>query len=227
MTYLAFDMDGTIYDCSEIVAPAFRRGIEIFKEKMGKNIEVPAKKELIEQLGVPTDQIFINLFPGLSQKEYQLLNDLCQKTLVEDVKEKKGYIYPHVVEVVDQLHDKGYKMVIASNGKLPYLKAILETYGLDKKFDEEIIVLNDTIISKNDIVKSYKSKITNKDSLIMIGDRTSDREAAFTNSVPFVGCAFGHASDEIENAKWLIHSIKELPAVVDDIEYKIRINNSK
>jgi adenosylhomocysteine nucleosidase len=219
MTWLAFDMDGTLYDCAEIVAPAFQRGIEKFIAESTLEIRTPEKSEIVALLGMPTSEIFTTLFENLTVEEYQRVNDLCLFSLVEDVKAKRGILYPGVREIISKLHANGYRLVIASNGRATYLKAILEIYGLRAYFEDNIIVLNDKLVSKDHIVAEYKKELGSGDLMIMIGDRSSDLQAAVVNGLPFVGCAFGHAEhSEIDGQKWLISDIVELPDVVKEIE---------
>jgi phosphoglycolate phosphatase len=218
MTWLAFDMDGTLYDCGDIVATAFRRGIETFIAESEKDLKIPTKEEILNLVGMPTSEIFTSLFKGLSAKEYDNVNDLCLFSLVEDVKKKKGYIYEGIIETVKFLKKNNYKLVIASNGRIEYLEAILTTYQIAQYFESEIFVLGGQIITKNDIVAKYIEKKPADDLLIMIGDRASDQNAAQVNEVPFIGCSFGHACDEIISAKWIAKSIVEIPKIVKEIE---------
>lgn len=223
MTYLAFDMDGTLFDCSDIVVSAFQKGITVFIDESQKKIDLPDKEALVSLLGVPTSEIFTSLFSGLSKQEYQRLDDLCMDALAEEVESGGGYVYPGTVEVIKNLKDKDYKMVIASNGRLAYLKAVLKKYGLDKYFEKDIIVLNDEIITKDQIVETYKKGINSDDSIIMIGDRESDLKAAVSNNIPFIGCAFGHANQhEISGERWIATSMKEIPDLVVTIENSLK-----
>ena len=49
-----------------------------------------------------------------------------------------------------------------------------------------------------------------REELLMIGDRTSDLEAAREIDCAFIGCNYGFASEEIKTADKVIHDFSEL-----------------
>ena len=74
---LAFDLDGTIYDCKDIIVDAFRQGIAEFIQYSHKNIKIPDKDKIISILGTPHDLIFKKLFPELDITEQQNIKGAC------------------------------------------------------------------------------------------------------------------------------------------------------
>jgi phosphoglycolate phosphatase len=206
---IAFDLDGTLYDCGAIVAPAFVRGAQRFIEKTSLRINLPTSEQIRVLLGVPTEEIFKSLFPGLSADEYALVNSLCENELCADVRAKKGVLYNGVHELAAYFNSKGYTQIIASNGQLPYIQAVLETYSLAGFFKPVVCIDKAGIGNKDGIVAHYKKLYGER--MVMIGDRYTDRDAARHNSIPFVGCAFGHTGEsEILGADLVIGSLDDL-----------------
>lgn len=206
---IAFDLDGTLYDCGPIVAPAFVRGAQRFIKETSLHIKLPTAEQIRVLLGVPTEEIFKSLFPGLAADEYALVNSLCEQELCADVRAKKGILYDAVPACVEYFSSQGYMQVIASNGQLPYIQAVLETYALTAYFKPVVCIDKKRITSKDAIVAYYKELYGAR--MIMIGDRYTDRDAARSNSIPFVGCAFGHTGEsEILGADLIIGSIDDL-----------------
>ncbi len=219
MTCLAFDIDGTLFDCSDIIVDAFQKGISLFNENSSKTVQIPSKEKIISVLGIPTDTIYQNLFPDLNATDQQTMNDLCTNTLIDMIYQGAGSIYEHVYSTLEHLHIDGYKIIAASNGKLRYIESILESNNLIKFFERPIIVLNSIIKSKSEIVRYYKTNLCANELLIMIGDRTTDRLAAEENNLPFIGCAFGHAGfSELEGVRWTTTDFKKIYDIVKDIE---------
>lgn len=217
MIQIAFDIDGTVFDCSDILVPAFADGIKNFAEENPlKNIKVPEHSAIVATLGMPTDLIFETLFPQLSKNDCLQINYLCVHQLAVMVKAGGGFLYDGVVDVFNELSRAGYKLVIASNGKLEYIEAILQYYNLLNLVQRPIVVLNETITSKGLILKEYIAHFSG--STIMIGDRSSDIDAAAFNSVPFIGCVYGHAGNtEISGAKYIVHNFYEIPSAIKEI----------
>lgn len=208
---IAFDMDGTLFDCSFIVGKSFQRGIQRFANEKNLQLKIPTTAEIMEYVGFPTDYIFESLFPELERILIPELNNICTEELALDVRNKSGILYPGVRELLSSLKNKNYILTIASNGMLPYLSAIVETYKLDLYLEKDIVVIdNDTVNDKNEIVKTYIEKYS-PEKVIMIGDRVSDMNAAHANNTYFIGCAFGHAGDsEFKDEKYIVHSVNEI-----------------
>jgi phosphoglycolate phosphatase-like HAD superfamily hydrolase len=108
-------------------------------------------------------------------------------------------------------------MLVASNGARDYVEAILETYNFKGLFSSPFLYAEGDLRNKTDIIAGYLS-LNPERKLIMIGDRSTDFDAARDNGIPFIGCAFGHAGiDEIRDAEFIIHDFREIPAVLDRI----------
>lgn len=219
MTCVAFDIDGTIYDCGDIVVDAFQEGARKYGELHGSGIETPSREEILRYVGIPTDEIFVNLYPMLGPAAQMELNDLSMESLSAMVRGGGGVLYDGVRETVEDLFRGGRRILAASNGKLPYIKAILETYGLMEFFEGPLVVVGDTLNDKSDIVRHYLEHRCNGELLVMVGDRESDVRAAKVNGVPFIGCAFGHAgTEEMKGERWIVENFRDIPDVVKAIE---------
>jgi phosphoglycolate phosphatase-like HAD superfamily hydrolase len=217
--FLAFDIDGTIYDAGDILEEAFRYGIESFvKTGGGDAIHVPTREEITVTLGYPLDEIFLMLFPALEAEKRDELSFICTVNLVELIKEKKGTLIDGVDETIKTLNSLNYNMLVASNGARAYVEAILETYDLKRFFSEPFIYPEGEVKNKTDIIGRYLSLHPGRE-LIMIGDRYTDLAAAKENGIPFIGCAFGHAGvDEIEGEKYIVHDFRDIPEMLKKIK---------
>ena len=217
--YLAFDIDGTIYDAGNILEEAFGEGIESYIKNDNKlTLKKPSKEEITATLGLPLEEIFLILFPELSKVARDELAFICTENLVCMIKEKKGTLLDGVFETIAELDRKEYKMLVASNGVRAYVEAILETYDLKKFFSKPFVYPEGDIINKTGVVEHYISVLDDLEQIIMIGDRYTDLEAAVLNKIPFIGCAFGHAgADEIAGEKFIVNSFREIPGIIREI----------
>jgi phosphoglycolate phosphatase-like HAD superfamily hydrolase len=218
--YLAFDIDGTIYDAGDILEESFREGVVSFIEGgFGKSLDIPTREEIIATLGLTLDDIFIRLFPLLTENERVRLSVICTDNLVNMIREKKGRLIDGVYDTLTKLHSMNFNMLVASNGARDYVEAILETYNIKRFFSEPFIYAEGNINNKTDIIRRYK-ELKSVRRLIMIGDRATDLDAAKDNNIPFIGCAFGHAGDdEIKGEEYIVHSFSDIPKILERILY--------
>ena len=222
-TYLAFDIDGTIYDAGNILEESFRLGIESFiRRGNGGDLHIPTRGEITATLGYPLPEIFKQLFPLIDESRREELSVKWTENLVDRIRAKKGMLIDGVEETIKKLNSMNCNMLVASNGAREYVEAVLETYDLKKFFSEPFIYSEGAVKNKTDIIGCYIKKNPGL-ILILIGDRSTDLSAAKDNGIPFIGCAFGHAgADEIEDEKYIVNDFREIPEMVK----KIKGNNN-
>ncbi len=222
MTTLVFDIDGTIFDCGSIVADAFSEGSRIFGAEYGIMLPEYSSEEIMRAVGLPTDEIFRHLYPMLNDARRQNLICKSQKALSEMVEKGGGNLIERVIPTIEALFNSGYHLCAASNGTREYIEAILRTHGLARFFMPRAVI-DGTLKNKSDIVRHYIENAPSDELFIMIGDRQSDIDAACNNEIPFIGCAYGHMGfSEVENERWIARKFEEIPALVYEIEKKIR-----
>lgn len=219
MTVLAIDIDGTLFDGEQIMAPSFAEGIAAFIDATHHDdLKLPPIDEIMAVVGIPIDEIFLKLFPSLSDAERQMLNSFCNDAFVNAIRSHRGKLFAGAQETVVYLARDNYQLHVASNGRQEYIEAVLETYGLMGHFSSPFIYLNDQIRDKTALVKEYCNSLSGDDLLVMIGDRFTDREAAEENDVPFIACEFGHAADELAGCRYAVQHFNQIPAMVKRIE---------
>ncbi|MFC1670107.1 HAD family hydrolase [Spirochaetota bacterium] len=218
--YLAFDVDGTLYDAGDFLVDAYKKGIINFLKSFDKKkIKIPTIEDIMPVLGMPVEEIFTRLFPNLNQSEKLELSEYCTKSEVEIIRKGGGRLFDGVAPVIESLHKGGYKILVASNGDEDYVSAILETFKLISYFSRPLLYVNHEFPDKSDIIRYYKQNVSKENLLIMIGDRDSDLRAAEVNDIPFIGCSFGHAgNEEIGRTKWIAKNFEEIPEILGEIE---------
>lgn len=216
--YLAFDIDGTIYDAGNILEEAFAEAVDsLLKSGEYGDVKAPSREAITATLGYPLEKICLMLFPELGKGARDYLSLRWTENLVSLIRQKKGELIAGVEETVAKLYNSGYRMLVASNGAMSYVEAILETYDLKKYFSEPFLYAEGDIRNKTDIVERYLKELDYR-MIIMIGDRLTDLDAARGNGIPFIGCAFGHAGEEeIAGERFIIHDFREMPGVVEEI----------
>ena len=142
-------------------------------------------------------------------------NVLFHVKLVEQIRGHKGALYPHAEQTLATLSEK-YPLYIASNGQVDYLQAIVETYQLERFIKGIYSIQAIASGHKSDLVKSVvdENKI---DYGAVVGDRSSDIQAAQDNQLLAIGVRFDFAQDkELEKADIVIDDLTALVNVTLD-----------
>jgi phosphoglycolate phosphatase len=213
---LAFDMDGTIFSSENMISTTYKLAIERYIQSTGKTLKIPSIEEIMREVGKPVREIFQNLLPNLEEIERenisnQVLNILCEKIYLGE-----GEYYPKAYEVLSFLKSRGLKLVSASNGRRPYIEAVLKKLGVLGFFEPLVVLDYVKIKHKGEILTHYIKtyKVESKE-IVIIGDRNSDYQAALYANCPFVFCEYGHAEfGEITSYSKKISCLEELPTVL-------------
>lgn len=216
--YLAFDIDGTIFDAGEILLTAIEQGSDKLKNLRPElNISTPTMQQITSTLGYPLPEIFRMLYPELDAEGRRLYAEIWTENLVSLILARKGILIDGAERIIPQLHAEGCTMLVASNGARAYVEAVLAAYDLKQYFAEPFLYAEDGYGTKSGIVKEYM-QVLEPGQFIMIGDRVTDLDAARDNSIPFIGCAFGHAGiEEIGGERYIVHSLEEVPAMIERV----------
>ncbi len=210
----AFDIDGTLYDCTNAIVTAFSDAVVEYNLLNGTAYAAPETELVIGSLGMPIYDFYPKIFSFAGPKDMPELSRLSEEKLNDAVSAKKGEIYPLVRETIDYLHSHGITIAAASNGSKEYVRRVLSAYDLDSFFEQLISIGDDGIVNKNDILKGYLAD-NNYSKVYMIGDRDSDRIAARSNRALFVYCNYGHSGDsEVSEYDYEIHSLSELKNII-------------
>lgn len=212
-----FDVDGTIFSSEDIIAETYVAGFSRFKQKHSEPLDIPGHDRIMQQIGKPIVEIFETLAPGLDQQKRHELSEEILYSLVDAIGNGKGFFYPGAVQTMEKLHGRGYQLFAASNGRYPYIEAILKTCNQLEHFTALPVVDNIKIHNKTELVRSILDDYNIKNTeALMVGDRFSDRDAAIENDVAFAACRFGHGDEkELEGARFYLDQISDLLEILD------------
>jgi phosphoglycolate phosphatase len=214
---LAFDMDGTLYSSEPLLEKVYAIGIEQYNQEKGTNFKAPLFSELEPLIGQPVKKIYQTLFPGITPEEMAHLGGILREEFQRHIAQYGGRLFEGVRETLSDLKEQGYVILIASNGIREYIQSIVDKFGLD--VEDFVCVEEKGIRSKGEILKYYLNHYgLGADEIVMIGDRSSDIEAAREVGCTFVGCHFGHGNaEEIEEADFIIYELAQIFSVLRDL----------
>lgn len=217
---IAFDLDGVIYSSEPFLGDAYREAIANVNARRPHSFpRVPSTREILDHVGWPVGVILQRLFPEIEPAAVDLLYAETLEVICARVARGEGILFADVAETLASLHAEGFRLAIASNGRRRYVETVLSTYALAPHLIELITVESTGIGSKQDVLRAYLERLhLTPQRAVMVGDRSSDVEAALAVACHFVGCDYGHGyRNEIEGAGPIVSSFAQIPAVIAGI----------
>lgn len=191
-----FDLDGTLTDPGLGITNSVMYALKKF------NIEVEERTDLYKFIGPPLRESF-SMFYGFSDEDSELAVGYYR----EYFKEKGLYenkVYDGITDLLMQLKERGKSLVVATSKPELFAIEILKHFKLYDYFDFIAGSTMDTTRNKKaDIIKYAleSCNISDKSSVIMVGDREHDIIGAKQNGLDSIGVLFGYGNrDELEKA---------------------------
>ncbi len=205
---ILFDLDGTLTDPAEGITNSVIYALK----KMG--ITPPSKKELLKFIGPPLDESFKKYF-GLSKSQALKAVDIYREYFAP-----KGLfennIFDGIYDMLDELKKSGKVIVLATSKPIVFADKILKHFNIYDFFDLTVgSNLDGSLTDKAEVIKTALEKlnISNKENVVMVGDRLHDVIGGKKNGLFTVGVTFGYGSEnELKNAgaDKIVHSVKQL-----------------
>ncbi|WP_249777685.1 HAD family hydrolase [Paenalkalicoccus suaedae] len=213
MNALIFDMDGTLFQTNLILEMTLEDTFNQLRETGEWEGATPIETYR-NIMGVPLPKVWATLLPAHSQQVKEQVDAYFLERLVAHIEAGNGALYPSTLETMAELQ-KTHRIYIASNGLIPYLKAIVDYYGLDEFVQGVYSIDQIDSMSKSDLVATIIKDHDIKSGAV-IGDRLSDINAAKDNGLVAIGCRFDFAQeDELAQADVVIEELGELLMLVE------------
>lgn len=201
MDSIIFDLDGTLWDSTEICADAWTRIIQ-----QETNLDLMITSERLKQLfGRTLPEIAQILFPDYTSQQRMDLMDLCCEEEHQALLKKCAPLYPELENTLKELTKK-YRLFIVSNCEKGYIEVFLTTSGLSSYFDGHLCP-GDTGNAKasniRQVIQDYHLQ-----SPVYVGDTEGDWNAAKSAGIPFTFASYGFGS--VPSSDYTIKSFKEL-----------------
>ena len=189
--HILFDLDGTLTDSEEGIRNAFVHALR----KMG--IDRADPDTLKKMIGPPLHYSFPTFF-GMSEQETEdAVRFFREYYTAKGVFENRPY--EGIPELLKELHGKGAACYIATTkvhaqavrvaehfGLAPYLKDIVGSRPEEKESRKDALILS--ILSRNGI--------TDREEVLMVGDRRYDIEGAKRAGIRSAGVLYGYGTGE-------------------------------
>lgn len=206
------DLDGTVADPAGAITHGMARALE----KSG--LPVPAEEDLEKHVG-PSLFYAFSSFEGVTEEiADQLVKDYRAWYWTEGLKSARPY--EGMVELIEQAHESGIKVALATSKPIVPATEIIKNLGLSNHFTTlHGAEMDDAVIrshgpGKERIVRAALDALgTDPDRTVMVGDRHFDIEAGQALGLATVGVRWGFAPDgelEAYNPDAIVSTAAEL-----------------
>ena len=206
--YLFFDLDGTLTDPAEGITKSVAYALEKF------GILVADRRELYCFIG-PTLYDSFRKYYGFSDEDANRAVEYYREYFrVDGIFDNK--VYDGIPELLAKLKDAGKKLVLATSKPEEFARRIMDKFELAQFFELIAGATMDGSIGKKSEVIEYAIKgagISDKSSVLMIGDRENDILGARKAGVDSMGVLFGYGSrQELEAAgpTYIAESVEQI-----------------
>jgi phosphoglycolate phosphatase len=190
-----FDLDGTLIDSVPDLALAVNEMLIILKKEtfsedvirywVGNGAQTLVKRALLGKREIEDQNIDETLF----KEAHTVFLKAYAKHLCEATRS-----YPHVIETLQVLKAKGYRLSIITNKPVQFVKPILEGLGFDTLFED--FLGGDSLEKKKPdplpLLHMCKTMGVTIDECIMVGDSKNDILAANTCGMQSIGVTYGY-----------------------------------
>lgn len=206
--YILFDLDGTLTDPKVGITKSAAYAL-----KKMKNID-ENPDDLTKFIGPPLMNSFKEYY-GLSESEAIKAIDyfreyFSDKGIFENIP------YDGIVELLELLSHKGIVLAVATSKPTFFATQVLEYFKMDHFFDCIIgSNLDNTRTDKAEIISEVFNQlsITDRDGVVMIGDRKHDVIGANKRGIASIGVEYGYGSfAELQevNATFIAKEVSDL-----------------
>lgn len=204
MSILLFDLDGTLVETTRLSIPIIQAKIKKYP-----HLKVPEPEKIQSAFGLPRKEFWELLAPDATEQEAISIQSDSEEKLLQTLK-NENVLLPFAKEVLTELKRRGHILSTASNCSTAYLNEILKSQQMSHLFHKPLCIEGVGGRKKGDILTAHFQHL-NKSDAFMIGDRSSDIDAAKEHGIPAVACHFGYAvAGELDDADYHIHSLKDL-----------------
>lgn len=201
MKVILFDMDGTLWNTSDITYKV--------ANEVGNNyiecIHIP--KEAIDMsMGCSKEDSSRNYMPYLSKERREEISTVMMHRVIKELNKHGGTVYPGVIDTIKEL-SKNYKLGIVTNSTSDYAKCFARTTDTNEYFEYLYGAASYDGITKGQLLKKIIEE-NNLEDVIYVGDTAIDKEATVEANIPFIFAKYGFG--ETKEYDYAINEFKEL-----------------
>jgi len=181
---LVFDLDGTLWDTTEVVARAWSAALN----EAGLQGPPMTASDIASMMGLTHEQIGARLFGHLSPEHWEEFSRLCYRHEEDLIRREGGILYAGVRQGLIELA-RTHPLAIVSNCQKGYIELFLEWTGLRASFRDWECHGN-TGLAKGENLSRLCQRQGWREALY-VGDTAGDEAAAAEAGCEFLFAAYG------------------------------------
>lgn len=213
MTYdtILFDVDGTLCDPGKSMIECARYALKQF------GIDEADDENLRRLIGPPLEHAFRDYYGFDQAKSDQAV------IFFRDMMQKEGIqlyeAYPGIAETLNELKNSGKRLAVVTSKIEHIARETLSKTGLINYFEVICAQQPNVVVDKEVILQKALNdlNVTDVSSVVMIGDRKHDIEAANAHTIDSIGVLWGYGDrEELENegATYIVNNPDELKSLL-------------
>lgn len=202
MGNIIFDVDGTLWDTTEVVAKAWNKAIR----EVGKTAATVDAQVLKREFGKTMNIIADNLFYDADEETKELILEKCCTYEHEALeRNSEDLLYPDVAETIKKLSEK-HCLFIVSNCQAGYIELFMKKAGIEAYITGwECFGNNGKVKAENIMLLIDRNNLADA---VYVGDTQGDYEATQLARIPFIYAKYGFG--KVGSCDWEINGFKEL-----------------
>ncbi|WP_040191988.1 HAD family hydrolase [Clostridium culturomicium] len=198
---IIFDLDGTLWDSTEIILKVWNDAANDFKE-ITTTVTV---EDIQSAMGLLLLDIGKKFYPYLEEEEIKEIVKHCSKIENEYLSIHGAKLYDNLEETLKKL-SKNHKLFIVSNCQDGYIEAFYKAHNLEKYF-VDFENPGRTGMPKWENIKLIVER-NNLKNPVYVGDTAGDRKAAKLAGVPFVFAKYGFG--DVEDYDFVVDKLEDV-----------------
>ena len=204
---LIFDLDGTLWDSSEVVAESWN---VVGRRYYGPNYFVSGD-DVRGLMGKTMHEIGVFLTPPNAGPEKEAFLRECFSYEVEYLGDHPGKLFPEELQILHELSQK-YRLFIVSNCQNGYIENFMPL--MPEGLIEGFLCYGDTHKPKNFTIRALMEK-HQIEAAAYIGDTAGDESATRLAKIPFIHAAYGYG--KALSPDGVAHRFVDLPLICEQV----------
>ena len=202
---ILFDLDGTLTDSGEGIINCAILALEHY------GLPIPSREEMRVFVGPPLTESFIRHGVPADKAEEAVA---IYRSRYIPIGKYENTPYPGIRELLETLHEMGYKLYVATSKPEGMSIDILKHFDLDRYFTRICGASMDSSRNTKEAVIEYLMETTGeRENMVMVGDTKFDVLGAKHHGIPCIGVSWGYGTvEDMENAgaAAIVHTPDEL-----------------
>lgn len=213
-----FDFDGTLADSKQCSVIATQEAFKQF------GLDIPSPEQIEHFMGIPIEVSFKEMAnQEITEEAFESLLQMFRNHY-KAVENDTLITFPHIPEVLQQLHESKKRLFVVSSKKSDVLLRNLTTLNIDRYFED--IMGSDKVTQYKPhpagILKLVELYHLDPAETVMIGDATFDLQMAKAANVASCGVTWGsHGREKLltEQPAFLIDQVEQLLEL--DVDFQV------